>query len=253
MRIERLPITVAAVFLASTLSYADQVIHATVEGDEVAPPHRLGTDRACSACLEGPHVGDAITISVGPGRARRDRGPYSIILRRDQERLYFVCHESQIYREVRYPVQYAALFGSSRWKGPGDLLTFSLSSVKTRTTQIGQWPADSYETTVVNGLREQFRFTVAIATVAEQTDALVLELRKTLNMLEHSGHGWAESLALKPGVPLVWEEAQRQPETEFVYREKVTQIETKELPGATYDVPSSYKRVEFDPACVRFR
>jgi hypothetical protein len=82
---------------------------------------------------------------------------------------------------------------------------------------------------------------------------LALALRNALHNLQFGGSGWLELLPLARGLPLIWEEAARQPETEFKYREETVEIEQREVPSGTYDVPEDYVKIEYDPACMRAR
>src|SRR5262245_19750706 len=176
------------------------------------------------------------------------------MLRADSRRLYFVCHRSKQYSQLAYPVKYEKLN-----KGPGlgpppeDFLAFQLLAPGTTgKSQIANWPVDTFDATVVNGYRNQFRLHVAVADLGA-IEAPILEFRKLLNELEYSGHGWSKFLPFAHGVPIVWEEGQHQPQTEFLYREEVTNIQDRSVPANTYDVPDGYREVKFDRSCVQFR
>ena len=107
--------------------------------------------------------------------------------------------------------------------------------------------------TVVNGLRSQFRVVVAVAKDLSADEALLLEFRKLMNELENDGHGWSRLIPVDRGIPVLWEEDEHQPETEFRYREELTGMETRALPTDTFMPPEGYRKVKFDSACARFR
>lgn len=52
---------------------------------------------------------------------------------------------------------------------------------------------------------------------------------------------------------MLLEEDERQPETDFHYREELTTLETRGLPVDTYMPPEGYRKVKFDPTCGRLR
>jgi hypothetical protein len=239
---------------ATGIVRADTVVRLTVGGDVIALPGRSSAQASCKPCVEPPHVGELITIYEGDSTIRRDRGGMSIILRKDRKKMYFICHDSKQFAEIPYPVQYDKYARRTPGRPYDDLLAFEATTPgKSEHRQIKQWPVEAFTVTVANGMRNQFRVVVGVAAGALEDDTLILELRKVLNEMEHSGHGWSRLLPIERGLPVLWEEDQHQPETEFVYREEVTGIQNQDVPSDMYGPPKDYGKVKFDPDCFQFR
>ncbi len=243
-----------SLLLATGIVRADTVVRLTVGGDVIALPGRASTQASCKPCVERPHVGELITVYERDGAIRRDRGGMSVILRKDSKKMYFICHASKQFAEIPYPVQYDKYARRNPGQSYDDFLTFEATTPgKSARSQIKQWPVETFTVTVANGMRDQFRVVIGVAAGALADDTLMLELRKVLNEMEHSGHGWSRLLPIERGLPVLWEEDQRQPETEFVYREEVTGIENHDVSSDMYAPPGEYGKVKFDPDCFQFR
>jgi len=237
-----------------TVPRADTMLRVVVGGDSIALPKKVSGQNQCEPCIEPPHPGDVITVQASTDRVRRDRGAMSWILRKDLKKVYLICHGTKEFSELSYPVNYKKYEHDGPHWSIDDLLQFELSTPgTTERIQIATWPVDKFSAIVVNGLRSQFRVVVAVTTETAGNDSLVLELRKLLNELEHSGQGWSRFVPFTQGVPVLWEEAEHQPETEFVYREEAKEIGTREVPKDSYEVPSGYRRVKYDPLCAPLR
>ena len=240
--------------LTTGIVRADAVVRLTVGGDVIALPGRASAQASCKPCVDPPHVGDLITVYEREGAIRRDRGGMSIILRKDSRKVYFICHGSKQFAEIPYPVRYEKYARRNLGRSYDDLLTFeAIAPGKSERRQIKEWPIEAFTVTVANGMRNQFRVVLGVATGAFADDTLMLELRKILNEMEHSGHGWSRLLPIERGLPLLWEEVQPQPETEFVYREEVTGIENHDVSSDMYGPPKEYGEMKFDPDCFQFR
>jgi len=226
-----------------------------VGGDTISLPGRgAAAEAQCEPCVRPPRVGDVMTVYTGADRVRRDRGDQSIILRKDQQRFYLVCHSSKQYAELRYPVDAVQDPPKNRLPVAKDISRYDfVAPAKTEEGKIQSWPVQTFSATVTNVLRDQQRLRVSVTRSGGAAGTPVLELRKLLNEIEHVGEGWGHLVSLPDGIPVIWEEAQRQPEGEFVYREEVTDMEERTVPSTTYDAPSDYKKVKFHRECWQFR
>ena len=119
------------------------------------------------------------------------------------------------------------------------------------TKAVSTWQVKTFDAHVVNGLNEEYRLHLGVADVGGADGALIMEFTKLMNEFKRKGHGWSQLLPFDQGVPVVLEEAIREPETEFLYKEEVTGIEEREVPAKTYEVPAGYKKVKFNSNCVR--
>ena len=236
-------------------SRADTLVLMSVGGDTVSLPSRGASATAvCEPCVRPPHVGDVMTVYAGRDRVRRDRGDQSIILRKDLMKLYLVCQSLKQYAELRYPVDAAEDPPKNRLSGAKDLSRYDfVAPGKTEEGTVQSWPVRTFSATVTNKLLDQYRLRVSVTRSDELAGTPVLELRKLLNEIERVGEGWGHLVSLLDGIPVIWEEAQREPESEFVYREEVTDMEEQNVPPSTYDVPSDYKKVKFHRECWQFR
>lgn len=241
----------AAVAIASvTTAKADSTLSLKVGGDDIAIPHRSAAAGECQPCGPSARPGDAITEYVAKGRARRDRGPMSTILDTDAGKVYFICNATRRYAEVDYPVSYQNVL-DKHYSRLGDLVEFKVTEPATKTSgQVGQWKVDIFEATVANGLRDQYRIRTAVAGTLPDADAPLMALLGVLNEIAHGGHGWSRFLPFTTGLPVVWETRQRQPETEFVYREEVLKIDSAPLDAARFKVPEGYAKVRYDSECM---
>lgn len=242
-------------FLSATPSLrADMVIQISVGGDLIALPHKTTRQGSCQPCVDPVRPGDSVTLFAAVDRIRRDRGPISIILKKDVKKIFFVCQTTKQYVELSYPVK-------AKWLKPklplpieDNLRQYGLTAPGTTgRSQLKQWQVETFDAKVVNGLRQQYRLHLAVADLGGASGALVMEFTKLLNELQHEGHGWSQLLPFDHGVAVVWEEAQRQPETEFVYKEEVTEVKEQQVPPEFYDVPAGFRKIRFNPDCARFR
>ena len=169
-------------------------------------------------------------------------------------KLYLVCQSLKQYAELRYPVDAAQDPPKNRLSDAKDLSRYDfVAPGKTEDGTVRSWPVQTFSATVTNKLRDQYRLRVSVTRSDEVAGTPVLELRKLLNEIERVGEGWGHLVSLLEGIPVIWEEAQRQPESEFVYREEVTDMEEQNVPPSTYDVPSDCKKVKFQRECWQFR
>ena|SRR5207245_2404237 len=123
---------------------------------------------------------------------------------------------------------------------------------KTEKGRVRNWQVKTFSATVVNGLRNQYRLRISVTSSGAAAGVSVLELRKLMHELGSMGAGWAHLALLQDGLPVIWEEALREPESEFVYREEVTGMEERDIPSATYDPPGDYKKLKFERMCCQF-
>lgn len=234
--------------LSATVATADTLISMRVGGDDVSMPTRGGPTSGCERCIGAARPGAIVSIYVAPDRVRRDRGGQSVILLADPGRLLFICHATKEWSETPYPVE-----AGSRKRGErspfGDLTRFELAgAATTEAGRVGEWPVETYAATVVNGLGVRLRLAISVTRDTPAADAPVLRLFRALREVAGGESAWTRFLPFERGIPVLWEEAQRQPETEFVYREEVVAIEDVDPPSGAYEVPPGYKRVQFDPA-----
>ncbi len=178
----------------------------------------------------------------------------SIILRKDIKKVLFVCQTSREYAELSYPVKTKELEPELPISIEDEFRQYRLSGpAASGRSQYRQWQVETFDANVVNGFRHQYRLHIAVADLGGASGPIIMEFTRLLNHLQHAGHGWSQLVPFDHGVPVVLEEAERQPETEFLYREEVTEVEEGEAPAGGYEVPSGYRKVRFDPDCFRFR
>jgi len=244
----------ATILLVTRTALADSTLSIKVAGDDIAMPHRARQPGQCEPCAPPTRPGDTIIEYVAHGRARRDRGAMSIVLDTDANKIDFICHATRLYSEVAYPVQYDRLLKSDYQRSVGALADYQVASPATKTpAQVKQWKTVVFETTVVNGLRSQYGVRIAVADAVADADSPLLVLQKIAHEILQHGHGWSRFIPFTEGLPIVWEERERQPETEFVYREEVLKIEQGELGASIFQVPGGYTKVKFDAECMPVR
>ncbi len=165
-----------------------------------------------------------------------------------------VYHESKRFTEFSLPLNYNRLFPGGPGKNYDDLKRFNvLARIDPVPVSVNGSPASELGFTVANGLRMQYRVKVVLSAAHAGDAPLLLELYRLLNNLTDRGFGWVEALSLPDGMPMIWEESLRQPESEFVYRERVQSIEERALPAATWEVPAGYEKAGFQDLCAPFR
>ncbi len=254
-RLAALGAWVTCVLLGTASPWADQVIKRRVTADLLLMPKKQGSEgKTCAVSVDHPRTSEVVTIYLGANRVRRDQPGLSVILRRDQGKIYFLYPADKMYSEFPYPVPYQR-YASGWFKTLGpEMRRFRLDAqAPPETTTVGQWSVTRYSASAVNDLRTRFRILIAMSNDRLTDDTLVLDLQKVLNELRFGGEGWADLLPVKKGLPLVWEEAERQPETEVVYREEVQEMEARDVPADLYDLPGGYKKIDFDLPCIELR
>jgi len=242
------------VLVAGTTVWADVIIKMKVEADVIADPERGPQSEPCRVSIPSARTGDILILTLGADRVRLDRPAMSIILRLDQQRLSFVFPGEKKYASLKYPIAYQK-YQSAMWLGldPG-LVEFRLETLTgpEKTSALGR-AAVKYSATMANDLRTRWRATFVLTTDFPGDPGPVLALRNAIHNLQFGGSGWRGLLPLAGGLPLIWEEALRQPETEFKYREETVEIEQREVSSGTYDVPEGFVKIEYDPACIQAR
>jgi hypothetical protein len=239
-------------FYRTSVLRADTIIKIDVGGDLIAMPEK-GT-QTCQPCVAPARPGDSVTLFASEDRLRRDRGPMSIILRKDAKKVFFLCQTTKQYAELDYPVKAKQLEHKMPIPIEDEFRQFRITgSSASGKSQFKQWQVGTFDATVANGFRDQFRLHLAVADIGGASGTIIMEFTKLLNDLQHEGHGWSQLLPFEHGVPVVLEEAQRQPGTEFLYKEEVSEVTEKETQAETYELPSGYKKVRFDTDCIRVR
>ena len=242
------------ILAASTTVSADVIIKIKVEADVISNPTRVSTSEPCQVALPAGRTGDILTLTVGADKVRLDRPSMSVVLRRDQQRLFFIFPGDKKYASLRYPIDFRKYRSGLQKVVDPDLFQFRLEKITgpEKTSALGR-PAVKYSATMANDLRSQWRATFVLTPDFPGDPGLVLALRMALHNLQFGGSGWLELLPLAGELPLLWEEAERQPESEFKYREEAVEIEQRDVPSGTYDVPEGYDKVDYDPICMRAR
>lgn len=245
-----LPIVLAA----STTVSAEAIIKIKVEADVISNPTRVSPSDPCQVALPAARTGDVLTLTLGLDKVRLDRPAMSVILRLDQQRLFFIFTGDRKYASLKYPIDFQKYRSGMQKVVDPDLFQFRLEKISgpEKTSALGR-PAVKYSATVANELRSQWRATFVLTTDFPGDAGPVLALRMTLHNLQFGGSGWLGLLPLAGGLPLIWEEAERQPESEFKYREETVEIEQRDVPSGTYDVPEDYVKIDYDPVCMRAR
>lgn len=244
----------AVSLLSIVPSWGDAILEVRVGGDELVDPARPRTEQTCRPCVPPARPGETVTLHVAGDRIRRDRGPLSVIFDRSKRKIDFLCAETRQYSELGTPVNYHRALPNDFRRTLDEIIRFDLTAPgTTRSGEVGPWKVETFEAAVANGLREMFTVRVSVADALPGETGLLLELRKMLHELERFGQGWSRFLPFATGVPIVWEERQRQPTTEFVYREEVTKIDIRALPPETFQVPKDYKKIRYQKSCFPTR
>ncbi|HEV8702820.1 MAG TPA: hypothetical protein VGV60_16230 [Candidatus Polarisedimenticolia bacterium] len=248
--IQLLPIVLATVTTVS----ADVIMKMKVEADVISFPAKGSSSNPCQVPLPTFRTGDNLVLTLGTDRVRLDGPAVSVILRLDQRRLSFVFPGDKKYAYLKLPIAYQKYrSGFQKMAGP-DLLQFRLETLTgpESTSGLGR-PAVKYSATLANGMRSRWRATFVLTKDFPADPGPAVALRMALHNLRFSGGGWLDLLPLAGGLPLLWEEAERQPETEFKYREETVEIEQRDVAPGTYDVPASYTRLDYDRDCMLVR
>lgn len=233
---------------------ADVIIKMKVEADVVSLPSKGSSSHSCKGPLPNLRTGDALVLTLGTDRVRLDQPSVSVLLRLDQQRLSFVFPGEKKYAFLNLPIAYGKYrSGLAKMFGP-DLLQFHIESLTgpESTSALGR-PAAKYSATMANGMHQGWRATFVFMKDSPVDAAPAVALRKVLHNLRFHGDGWMDLLPAAGGLPLVWEEAERQPETEFKFREETVEIEQHDVAPGVYEVPESYVRVDYDPDCMGVR
>jgi len=248
---------VTSIVSMNELVVAHMRLEMTVAGDDIVMPVRQGAKGECEPCQEPPRPGDPFTILTGPGGARRDRNAVSVIIRADRKnrkKAFILCHRNRQYSDVTHFLKAAGGRSRERSRVDDDLLQFKLiAPAAMERGRFGEEPTETIRTTVRNALRAEYRVTVTVTAKANPDDAGALELAKLFNALSKPGGGWAELIPFEHGLPVLWEEAQKQPQTEFIYREELVSHRTEKADQGNFEVPKGYTKVPYDQRCMPVR
>ena len=238
--------------MTATGLFADVVVKYRVHADLITLPSLPSGSHDCPATVNTPQTGDIVALTWSTDSARLDRPGMSAILRVDEGRLYLLFHGARKYVSLKYPVpfeQYRLPFEDSVGD---DLLRYRIESLTgPKQARFLERNANRYSAIVVNDLMNQWRATFVLTTELPSEPGLALAIRAALHELRFGGNGWMRLLPIENRLPLVWEEAERQPETEAVYREEATEIEQHPLPADAYAIPEGYVQIDYDPQCMR--
>jgi hypothetical protein len=240
--------------MTTTGLFADVVVKYRVQADLVTPPFLRSGSHDCPVTVEEPRTGDIVVITWSTDTARLDRPGMSAVLRVGEERLDLLFHGARKYVSLKYPVPYEKYRLHFENEVGADLLRYRIESLTGPVqAKFLERNATRYSAIVSNGLRNQWRATFVLTTELPSEPGLALAIRAALHELRFGGNGWLGLLPIEGRLPLVWEEAERQPETEALYREEATEIVQQPLPADAYAVPKGYVQIDYDPLCMRTR
>ena len=240
--------------MSATVLVADVVVKYRVYADLITAPSRLSNGHACPATVELPQTGDVVTLTWSADKARLDRPGISVVLRADEGRLYLMFHGVRKVASLQYPVPYEKYRLPFEKAMGADLTHYRIVSIAgPEQVKYLDRNATRYSAVVVNGLRNQWRASFVLTTELPSDPSRALAMRAVLHELRFGGDSWLDILPLNGRLPLQWEEAEHQPETEALYREEATEIEQRTLPPDAYAVPREYIKIDYDPNCMRTR
>ncbi len=238
--------------MATSCVFADVTVKYRVQANLISPPSRDSASHACPVAMQLPQTGDIVTLAWNTDKARLDRPDVSTILRGDRGRLYLLFHGPRKYASLEYPILHKNYRLPIEDAVGVEMLRYRIEALSgPEDVRFLGRSAKRYSAAVVNGLRNEWRAAFILTTDVPSDPSLALALRASLHELRFGGNGWLGLLPLEGRLPLVWEEAKRQPETEALYREEATAIEQRALPPETFAIPSDYIKIDYDPLCMR--
>ncbi len=232
---------------SSVAARADVVVNVTIEGDEVVMAGRVdGGDEECGTAIAEPKPGERVVYRITADRVRRDRGPVSVILHKDDSQVLILLHPAKRYMVRGYPIAASKTRGTeAEFEKLGRFRL--LGQASSQPAAVLEQKATEVSATLVNDLGRQMRFRGVFVPGDGPAAWGVLEMQR----LVHPSP-WPNLLPLE-GMPWVWEEGVKQPATEFVYREVVLGVEEGPLAEDVFAVPEGYKKIGFTTRCGSFR
>jgi hypothetical protein len=191
-----------------------------------------------------------VAVWLGADRMRRDEGTLSVIVRRDQKKIYIVNHSDRTYTMVDLPVDWMKLVPprdqDSFKRFLADNAMQAAVTPSTESKKIRGWDAHRVDLAVSNahGLKiaTQMWVTKALASydAYNQMSADVLSLQP-------NNVDWSKKLSQLGGFPVFQDTTVTVGGTSFKSREELLASETKDAPAGTYDVPAGFTSKPFDP------
>lgn len=231
---------------------ADVVVTRTVRADRAARPDAAGAPELCPHRAERPTDGERVTLSVAPGRARRDETAASFVVDLDAGRALVIDHQAHSYAELAYPVPLSALVtakrsslgagGEERWlyrlRTPvyESIANREGGSRVTRAARVG------------NGFGTELEVEVEVEPDAALGRA-ALAVEDFAQTVRGSGESWLSVLTLPEGIPLALVEELQVRRSSVRYREFAPASQPAQLDAALFAPPVGYQKVEHRPDC----
>jgi hypothetical protein len=198
-----------------------------------------------------PAKNSKIELWSAADRVRRDDSRSALILRLDQKKLYLVNHSERVYTAAEVQQKRGRWTMTAAPAIPEQIRQVWQLKAKIEPTgeirKVGSWQAERHRVVLSNeagtGGRTQLDWWVA-PNLRKEDGALRTLLRLQASF-DVSGDAWMTSLLALPGVPVLFEKAEKLPDVEVKTREELESVEEGEAPAGIYDPPAGYRQLDF--------
>lgn len=190
------------------------------------------------------------TVWLGTQRMRRDQGASTTLIRLDQKKLYVLQHAAKTYVELDLPIDLLKAVPEAQRASIAQLaqamqVTAKVTPGSERKTLGKDWKTRRYDVALSNPMGLAVDAVVWAGPVPGVDAAQFKLLTRSLAALMPGDGKWVEELMKIDGVPVLREVTFKGTTTKNL--EELVQVETKPAPAGTFDLPTGYRKVDYNP------
>jgi hypothetical protein len=191
------------------------------------------------------------TVWVGAGMMRADTESSSVIVRLDRKKVYLLDHGQKTVNALDLPVDLAKAIAPEAKPMLEQMAAMMKREVVVTPTEetkkIKDWSARRYNVTMKSPMGMSVESVIWATKDVKLDVASFTEMSGVLQTTVPSGVEVAKEMAKIDGVPVLTEATTSIMGTQLKTREELLSAEQKAAPAGTYEVPSEYKEVPFNP------
>jgi hypothetical protein len=227
----------ALLVVGAPAGWADSVIKVNIHTDAIP-------------AMGVPESDDLNTLWLGQNKLRDDREGQSVIVNRDDKKLYIVRHADKVYHQLDLPLDMKSLM-SPDMAAQVEMMAAQMEMKVTITPTeqvetIAGHQAKLYKIDLSNAMGMSMELQMWMAEEVPLDTANFRDLYQELLSAQPVGADWIKEIMAIEGYPVRKVTLVKMMGSEFSVNEELVSIEEQEAPAGTYSPPAGYKLEPFD-------